>query len=265
MNRILAGLVLAAVLPLSACHRAEKRAAETAAVLRQTCEAPRPPSYVLDDGETAAESWKAERRFYERRAHGPAWIVDGRVGRPARELMEAVQHAPEEGLDPADYDLAPLGAAAGEGTEADAHKAKGGPRSDRLTPAEAAEADLRLTHAFLKYASDLLIGRVEPRKVDPRWFGQTRRVAVTGLLDQALASGQVGKTLAGLLPQHPQYAGLKRALASYREIAARGGWPVGLARASRLRRGARGPEVAQLRARLVASGDLVAPPATQAS
>src|SRR6185436_5766184 len=125
-------------------------------------------------------------------------------------------------------------------------------------PKAAADADLRLSHAFLAYASHLLAGRVDPRKGDSQWFGQVRRADLGGVLEQAVGTGQVGPALQGLLPTHPQYAALKQALQRHREIAQRGGWPTGFARLANLRRGGRGPGVSQLRARLLASGDLPA-------
>src|SRR5262249_22673578 len=57
-------------------------------------------------------------------------------------------------------------------------------------------------------------------------------------------------------PTHPQYALLKTTLASYREIAAHGGWPTNIRADAHLRKGERSPQVPVLRARLRASGEL---------
>jgi len=59
----------------------------------------------------------------------------------------------------------------------------------------------------------------------------------------------------GLHPPYAGYSGLRRALADYRRMAAKGGWPV-LEDGPSLRPGDEDPAVARLRERLQASGDL---------
>jgi L,D-transpeptidase YcbB len=65
----------------------------------------------------------------------------------------------------------------------------------------------------------------------------------------------VAATLAGLAPRSAGYARLREALASYRGLAARGGWPA-IPPGGRLRLGDSGPRVAALAARLRATGEL---------
>jgi murein L,D-transpeptidase YcbB/YkuD len=127
-----------------------------------------------------------------------------------------VHAAREEGLDPEDYDLNALDVLRTE-------KSRNPFKKDALPPEHVAEADLRLTYMFIRYATHLLLGRVEPSEVDPHWFGQQRRVDLVGLLNRALDSGDVAEALRSVLPWHSQYVALKRERARYREIAARGG------------------------------------------
>ena len=75
------------------------------------------------------------------------------------------------------------------------------------------------------------------------------------MLNQALASGRIRDSLQALLPTDPAYAALRSAWQDLQLLAAVGGWPR-LSFKSPLRPGASGPEVAALRQRLVASGDL---------
>lgn len=75
------------------------------------------------------------------------------------------------------------------------------------------------------------------------------------LLQVALDSNQIEQTLNGLLPPQPGYARLKQVLAGYKEIAAKGGWPV-VPNGPKMQKDDRGERVALLRARLVASGEL---------
>jgi len=65
----------------------------------------------------------------------------------------------------------------------------------------------------------------------------------------------VATTLAGLAPRAEGYARLRQALAFYRGLAARGGWPA-IPPGGRLRLGDGGPRVAALAARLRATGEL---------
>src|SRR6185295_5908048 len=191
---------------------------------------------------------KDVRRFYRSHAYAPAWIEGRRPGREASELISAVRSAGDEGLDPADYDLKAL-------DELRTEKSRNPFKKDALLPEQVAEADLRLTYMFMKYATHLLQGRVDPSEVDSHWFGRQRQVDLPDLLARALDSGDVAEALRGVLPRHAQYTALKKELARYRDIASHGGWPL-VPASARPGKGSRGPEVAALRARLAAEGDL---------
>lgn len=114
----------------------------------------------------------------------------------ARELLEYVQAIGAEGLTPAAYGPDRLAAAIESGDRV------------QVTPIA--------TEIFLQLATDLSGGRVRGRsRVD--WFmpdagisGEARQQ----LLAQVTTRGGVAEALNGLLPTHPQYAGLKRALAN---------------------------------------------------
>jgi murein L,D-transpeptidase YcbB/YkuD len=224
-------------------------APRTSQILRARLSATQPPAYARGDGQ-AAETWSAVRRLYETTGYQPVWLDDGRPRREIGVLRDAVQRASADGLDPAEYDLGPadvLQAAPGRGLFK-----KGG------DPEPLMDADIRLSYTFLKFAAHLERGRVPPGQVDEHWFGSQRDEDLVKALKVSLDSGKLGESLERLRSQHPQYAALKKVLARYREIAASGGWPelpAGLA----LRPGRPDPQVAVLRAHLVATGDLEAP------
>jgi murein L,D-transpeptidase YcbB/YkuD len=195
--------------------------------------------------------WKDVQRFYKLNGYRPAWSTGRRLSDDAAELLDVMNGAPAEGLDPAAYDLAPVAALRTE-------RSHNPFKRDSLKAQDATELDIRLTTAFLKYARHLVAGRVDPGEVDPHWFSSTaHQVDLVNLLRQALESGRIQDTLQSLVPQHPEYAALKQALARYREIAAHGGWPA-LPEKLALRKGSRDPQVATLRGRLAAEGDLQA-------
>jgi murein L,D-transpeptidase YcbB/YkuD len=206
------------------------------------------PSYVTGDDGEGARHWKTVRAFYEAQGFRPVWF-DGRRPRPqAQALVSAIQTAETDGLKSTVYavpDASRLQAAA-----------SWNPLKKGFDKEQALDLELQLSYAFVKYASHLASGRTDPATVDPHWFVTPRKLDVTAVMKQA-AAGRVEDALRTLSPQHPQYERLRETLASYREIAARGGWPT-IPATARLKPGSRGPEAAALRARLAATGDLSA-------
>ncbi|HEV7660981.1 MAG TPA: L,D-transpeptidase family protein [Allosphingosinicella sp.] len=119
------------------------------------------------------------------------WRLDA-----ARELLAYVQNIGVEGLSPAAYSADRLAAAIATRNEA------------AITPVA--------NQVFLKVAADLSGGSVRGRsRVD--WHMPDVGLDAAGqqrLLAQVQRDGGVAAALDGLLPIHPQYAGLKRALAA---------------------------------------------------
>jgi murein L,D-transpeptidase YcbB/YkuD len=165
--------------------------------------------------------------FYTRRQFAPAWS-----DRDRGDLLAAIRDAGADGLDPTEYHLAAI---------------------DR-TP-EAESRDLLLTDAFFLLASHLLSGRVDPESVEPTWCLTPRTNDLVAALETAIELHDVRATIARMPPTHRDYVLLRSALADLRRTAATGGWPP-LDAGKSIREGDRGTRVAQLAARLVASGDL---------
>ena len=187
------------------------------------------------------------RRFYRGRKFRPAW-TDGRgPSRDASALIQALGDAPREGLDPAAYPPERIDSL----MKITSAGLIGPPPSARALAA----LDLRLTRAFLGYATHLSTGQVDPKALPSDWHVSRPRFDPVPLLTQAIQHHRVRATLQGLAPRDPHYARLRLALARYREIEAAGGW-VKVASGTPLRRGQRGPRVVALRERLVAGGDL---------
>lgn len=181
-------------------------------------------------------------RFYQAREASLAWTGPANA-HLYNDLVLAVRGAASHGLDPADYHLALLEAA--------------DPRHADL------DLDELATDAYLTLAAHLLSGRLNPVTIEPDWTAMRRGRDLVAYLESALGNNAVAESLEALAPTQDGYHALRRALANYETIAAAGGWPVVDAGAT-LHPGDRGPRVAQLRARLVATGDL-ALPATDAT
>jgi murein L,D-transpeptidase YcbB/YkuD len=187
--------------------------------------------------------------FYDRRKYAPAWAGDKGLRPDADELIAALADAPADGLDSERYRLDDLRQRLAQ--------VKAAPN-----PGDLAEIDLRLSDAFLRLAADLRNGAVNPELISSDCEIDIPEVDLAAALESALAAGHVRQTLAELAPTHAGYKALKTALAQYRALAARGGWPA-VPEGPPLKPGDRGERVAALRARLEASGDL-APDASPA-
>lgn len=189
-------------------------------------------------------------RFYANRSYAPAWIGKSGPLPRALSLVEAVGNASSEGLTANDYHLETIAALMSRiGSEKAALRF--------VPPDQAADLDLILTDAFLTYASHLLSGRVNPEDLQSEWFIKGRKRDLLMVLETALAKDSVEEALVSLNPPHPGYERLKAALSEYRDIVSKGGWPV-LSPGPLLKRGDHGERVKELRARLLATGDLAA-------
>ena len=214
MSRFCAVAVAVCLLPLlTTCRRDQKLTRQAALTLEERVESSERPNFARGD-ERGDQIWRDVRRFYRSHGYAPAWIEGRRPGAEASQLINAVHAAREEGLDPDDYDLKAL-------DQQRTEKSRNPFKKDALIPDQVAEADLRLTYMFMKYATHLLRGRVDPSEVDSHWFGQPRQKDLPELLARALDSGDVAEALRSVLPRHAQYAALKKELARYRDIAAR--------------------------------------------
>lgn len=240
------GLAGAALLALAAagCGDSGGRDREARTALEQRLKGTAP----VELGERKDVLWKSAQRYYAQHGYRYVWM-DGTVpNQRAQALQNALAETVVDGLNPAAYDLKPY-------EPLRLHAKSWNPlKKGAVLPAQVAEAEVRFTGSFLKLASELLVGRVDPARVDPNWFGQYRLVAPERLLERAADTGRVRATLNGLVPHHPQYDALRQAMQRYRDIAAHGGWPTGFST------GPLGPEkLAALRTRLAAEGDLAAP------
>ena len=188
------------------------------------------PAYVDGDARGTA-IWSAVQAFYRARDYRLAWSAAGRLSPEAQGVARIVARAEDEGV---------AGAFA------------------RATAGETEDVqDVRLTYVFLRYAADLS-GQFDPKTAGPFWMTRPQARDLAPWLEQALLARQTVAAFAALSPSHTAYGGLRTALARYREIARNGGWPSLPSRLA-LRRGSRSPQVALLRARLVAEGDLSSP------
>jgi murein L,D-transpeptidase YcbB/YkuD len=114
--------------------------------------------------------------------------------------------------------------------------------------------DTWLTYLYLNYASDLADGLSDLAHADPAWQIDTERFDALTHLERALQDNRIAESLTALTPIDDEYSALRKALADYRAIAERGGWPT-VPASLKLKRGQSSPAVRTLALRLAASGD----------
>jgi L,D-transpeptidase YcbB len=125
------------------------------------------------------------------------------------------------------------------------------------------DLELLLTDAFFMYGAHMPTGQIDPKILHEVWFAHRSEMDLETQLQQAAETNQVGELLQSLRPPHADHIVLphadhivlQKALMSYRDMAARGGWPV-IPDGPTLQRGDRGPRVVTLYTRLLLSGDL---------
>ncbi|HUM16339.1 MAG TPA: L,D-transpeptidase family protein [Candidatus Nitrosotalea sp.] len=182
---------------------------------------------------------RALGRFYRPRDFAPAW--DGRDGLDrASRLLQALVTADAHGLVPARYHLEPIRA-----------RQRSAPGVD--TP----EIELLLTDAFLRYASDVRVGRRPAGFVQADWGIPAAPFDAVSALAGVRSPAGFRALLTSLPPPAQEYGRLVEALQRYRAIAARGDWspvPPGAA----LKPGDDDDRVAALRARLAGEDESVA-------
>jgi len=178
-------------------------------------------------------------RFYEERHFSPAWDMPAKLA----SLLDAIAASRRHGLSPRDYNrdvLLRLSDAA----------------AFRPSARLAAELDVRATEALARLALHLHHGKIDPVALEPSWnfSGPMDGIDLVDALHAIIDAPRMQDALDGLAPDDAYYRGLMDALARYRLIVARGGWPR-VPGGETLGRGMTSPRVAALRTRLEMSGD----------
>ena len=184
--------------------------------------------------------------FYARRKFQPAWATDASLHN-ADSLVAGIHAARRDGLQTEDYHLAKIELLL---DALDRDRFLGLPPDPDLL----VDLDLLLTDAFLVLGSHLLGGRVNPETLHAGWLAYNPKADLAGILEAALAAGQIEAALDRLRPSHTGYADLKAALQQYRDIETRGGW-LSLPENLLLHEDDVGDHIARLRQRLSVSGD----------
>lgn len=179
------------------------------------------------------------KQVYVARGYKPIWFDrKTRLTEKGAAVVLALGSAADQGLNPDHYRVAEIALLLQ------------GP-----SVASAAAADLLITHELMHFATDVGNGRLEPGKVDEGLLIYPRREVGVEVIAGAIATADIEEFLSHLTPHSSAYGGLREALQRYRAIAVAGGWaPIG--GGASIREGDMDARVNQIRARLVATGDL---------
>ncbi|WP_306145100.1 murein L,D-transpeptidase [Roseibium sp. MMSF_3412] len=172
--------------------------------------------------------------YYAERVYAPVWFDQSGLRENAHLAIAAMAEANDHALNPNNYN--PLGLA--QQTET------------AQTPEEWAAFDLELSRQFLRYATHLSSGRVQPNKINKALNLFPDRPEPKTLFKNAEQSVDFSAFLDSLAPQSDNYARLKRRLAQYRQKAETGGF-TSVPDGEVLKPGMTDPRVPVLRARLM--------------
>jgi len=179
--------------------------------IRAEVEASRTPEYATRDNHNkdARELWTSTRDFYRARAFAPVWLEQRRATAKMEALVAAVKRAGRDGLDPLLYDIAFVDERGGNGRK-------------RFSEEDAGEVEVRLTFAYMQFASDLANGVSDLAQSHPAWHVRPRTFDPAAHLTTAIADGKIAESLDALRPSNQEYRALGELLADYRHRASNG-------------------------------------------
>jgi murein L,D-transpeptidase YcbB/YkuD len=148
----------------------------------------------------------------------PLWFDAGRPTIQARQALDVLSSAADQGLEARDYDAATLDRRLAQALQGPA-----------LAEAEQALLDAALTAALQRYLTDLQIGRVDPHEIHADFDVELRvPMDTAAFLREAVTAHRLLQALREAEPRLPMYAGLRQALARYRTLADQQAWQIPL-------------------------------------
>lgn len=142
------------------------------------------PSWVTPD------RWKRVKKLYESFGTVPLWLESDGVKQRGDDLLKAIEEAPTHALTTESYPLDSIKAV----VQAD--------NVMKTATAQAlADADVLLTAAYVAYASDMLIGQVDPKTVSQSWNIPARVSEVDSSLVRGLTQRPTPSSSSTALPQ----------------------------------------------------------------
>ena len=202
---------------------------------------------IIDSGESVLGNQQTDDRIVEvyvfyaaDRNYKPIWVRDNGPKTKAKDVLDVFRNAGKVGLNPNNYRVAEIER-----------------KMSVTTPRELAELELLLTRAFIDFGRDINRGVVLPNQESRENVITSKELGALNLIDGAENADYIADYVRTLEPQSPEYQRLKGALATYRDIAQKGGFPV-IPKGSTLKPGMHDKRVPVIRHYLSLVGDLPA-------
>ena len=184
------------------------------------------------------------KKFYKERDYRLGWFKNHEVVPQAAKLLEVINKAGDEGLNPKDYRIKDFDKLFAELKQEQGDSARRNALEKKI--------DVALSGTYFNWASDFYRGLVNPRQVkNVEWDVKRNKIKLHKALMTILKERDSTYPYYEFEPLHPEYDRLKKALADYRTIQRDGGWPT-LPAGAKLRPNDTSPAVALLRRRLLA-------------
>jgi murein L,D-transpeptidase YcbB/YkuD len=156
-------------------------------------------------------------KFYSDRNYQLAWFKDNQLVPQANKLMEVIEKARQEGLNPTDYQVKDL---------REMYRLLVRLESTADQKLKQQEFDLALTASYFNYASDFYKGAVDPHSTAAvEWQVKRNKVKLNKALETILKERESFYPYYEFEALHEGYQKLRDALVEYRELQERGGWP----------------------------------------
>lgn len=145
-------------------------------------------------GNPTADERRHVHDFYS--AATPVWMDDGgQLSAAGRQAMELLASADSHGLDPAHYQV-------------------------QADPSDGVSFEVALTLSMLRYLGDISTGRITPSSLGYHLPPKADRAALAPLLREHAMAGRTAAAVSEIMPAVGNYEGVRRALATYRAMAA---------------------------------------------
>lgn len=181
--------------------------------------------YLIEEDSSAVAPVDAHygkvQHFYRQREFRPAWVSTGGPDERLHGLIEALCEADRVGLNPAEYVDDDLHAHVTRAFRAfDEEIDDDSTRAHRL-----AVLDVAVTATVMRYASDVVTGRVDPRELGRGWHTPVYEADLSNVFSDTTTAASLRGLSRRKARMHAQYGALLGALERYQQIADRGGWP----------------------------------------
>ena len=163
-----------------------------------------------------ADTWRHVRALYAEFAGVPLWLdTEGLSTERVGELANALASADSDAVRVDSYPVGDLAKAV------TALRSTTSPTAEQL-----ADADVLMTSTFAALGEDMLTGQVSPKSMSQSWFISTREEGIDSALARTLRESPVDQSIRLIRPQDPAYDSLRIELIRYRQLAAKGDWPI---------------------------------------